>query len=119
MIYFLSCHLEDEKEDVHLFLVKKEIVKVIRHTSALEDEVLNIEENKEEQDFIIAITPLYFKEKNSVTARTVYKVWMDDSVIDQDFIVAITPLHFRENSSTAQTIYSVWMDMTIIFQREE
>ncbi|XP_068203292.1 serine/threonine-protein kinase 11-interacting protein-like isoform X2 [Palaemon carinicauda] len=105
---------EDEKEDVQLFLVKKETVKTVRHASVLEDEVLNIEESIVEQDIILAITSLFFKEKNSLTARTIYK-W-DLCSIESMELLSVSP---HKVLITFDTIKSTYKKRTYIFESSD
>ncbi|KAK7071171.1 hypothetical protein SK128_005198 [Halocaridina rubra] len=64
---------EDEKEEVQLFLAKREILRNKKHASSHAPEPDVTVESKEIQDIIIAVTPMYFKEKNAVTTITLYK----------------------------------------------
>ncbi|XP_066962716.1 serine/threonine-protein kinase 11-interacting protein isoform X3 [Macrobrachium rosenbergii] len=105
---------EDEKEDVHLFLVKKETVKTVRHASVLEDEVLNIEESIVEQDIILAITPLFFKEKNGLTARTIYK-W-DLCSVESMELLSVSP---HKVLITFDTIKSTYKKRTYILESSD
>ncbi|XP_045597946.2 serine/threonine-protein kinase 11-interacting protein isoform X3 [Procambarus clarkii] len=62
---------EDEKDDAHLVLAQREIEAARENT--LKEGEDDTEGSTCQEDVILALTPLFFKEKHSITTRTLFR----------------------------------------------